>query len=89
LLDFDRVLFGFLQLRPAWIDSWFPSSEELKKLESDSLSGGDTYFLRYDPVDKKRHAVAVSPDWVDKTFGPAAKGLPARGPWSVGIPHDA
>jgi hypothetical protein len=80
-LSLTACFLAFSNSQPAWISSWFPSAEELEKLASVPLTGDDTYFLKYDPVDGKRHPVTVSPGWVDKNFGPASEGLPKRETW--------
>ena len=71
---------GFLKCNATWVETWFPDLGELSELKkSNTLAEGDGFFLKYNPVDGKRHAAAVSSrwDWAVKTLPPAL----LKGPW--------
>lgn len=60
----SNVMLGFAKCNQGWVETWFPSSDELAKLKgTKSLADGEGYFLKYDAADGKRLAVSVSSDW--------------------------
>jgi hypothetical protein len=66
---YDTLLLGFVKCNKAWVESWFPTREELDKLNKiKPLRQDHTYFLRYEEEGNKRRAVDVSNNWVKETF---------------------
>jgi hypothetical protein len=68
-MQYNRVLFGFLKCQQAWVESWFPDPDEMKKLkDANQVNGHDTVFLRYNETDNERHPVIISRGWADEIF---------------------
>jgi hypothetical protein len=58
------MLWAFTKSDTNWVKSWFPTEDELKRLqEIGPLPEDKTYVLRYDDESDKRHAYNVSREW--------------------------